>query len=117
MKAQEGTWTLTAPDGRTWTAGSPLAVCATELRSRRSAAECLENIFSALDQEAAEDAKIVRDAQRYRWLRDHRGSNRLPYVTQYPPQDFDGDRYFVCQIAKHGLDAAVDAAMQMAQPA
>jgi len=117
MKAQEGTWTLIAPDGRKWTADSPLRVCAAELHSRRSAIECLENIFSAIDAEAAEDAKTVRDAQRYRWLRDHRGSNRLPHVTQYPPQDFDGDRYFVCQISKHGLDAAIDAAMQMAQPA
>jgi hypothetical protein len=59
MKAQEGTWTLVAPDGRKWTADSPLRACAAELYSRRSAAECLKNIFSALDAEAAEDAKPV----------------------------------------------------------
>lgn len=33
-RPQEGTWTLTAPDGRTWTAESPLAVCGLEQRER-----------------------------------------------------------------------------------
>ena len=33
-KAQEGTWTLTAPDGRTWQDISPITVTAREMRER-----------------------------------------------------------------------------------
>jgi hypothetical protein len=33
-KAQAGTWTLTAPDGRTWQADSPLKCVSAELRER-----------------------------------------------------------------------------------
>lgn len=54
----------------------------------------------------------ARDAARYRWLRDHRGSNRLPHVTQYPYLK-EHDRIEYPQISKVGLDAAVDGAMQM----
>lgn len=35
-KAQEGTWTLTAPDGRTWQGDSPLRCVAIEMRERVS---------------------------------------------------------------------------------
>lgn len=33
-KAQEGIWTLIAPDGREWTGDSPLRVAAIEMRER-----------------------------------------------------------------------------------
>lgn len=33
-KSQQGTWTLTAPDGRQWQADSPLKACAAEQRER-----------------------------------------------------------------------------------
>ena len=33
-KAQKGTWTLIAPDGRKWTAEGPLAVAAIEMHER-----------------------------------------------------------------------------------
>lgn len=53
------------------------------------------------------------DAARYRWLRAHVGSNRLPHITQYPPAHFDGRRFDSVQIHIHGLDAAIDAAAIM----
>jgi len=46
---QTGTWTLIAPDGRTWTAESPLKVCAAEQRDRIPAEIMLQRIFEAVD--------------------------------------------------------------------
>lgn len=113
MNAQEGTWTLTAPDGRTWTADSPLKVAAKELRSRRTPEECLENILNGLDGEAAEDAAMIRDAHRYRFLRDnHKGGNRVPHISQYPYCGAIDDVEYP-YFTKVGLDAAVDAAIEM----
>lgn len=62
---QEGTWTLTAPDGRQWTGASGLKAAAAEQRERIPPAVQLERIFAEL--EPTEDEK---DAARYRWLRE-----------------------------------------------
>jgi hypothetical protein len=61
---------------------------------------------------AAQPVKDIKDAARYRWLRDGWGrtSNRMPHITQYPAQQFDKPR--MPQIRDVGLDAAIDAAMQ-----
>lgn len=59
---------------------------------------------------------IVKDAERYRWLRDHQGSNRLPHLYQYPPAMHDRDTYDAVQMNKHGADAAIDAAMRLPSP-
>ena len=46
---QVGTWTLTAPDGRTWQADSPLKACSAEQRDRIPPEVALKRIFDALD--------------------------------------------------------------------
>ncbi len=46
-KPQAGTWTLTAPDGRKWTADSPLRVVAQESRERIPASVALERVLTA----------------------------------------------------------------------
>ena len=61
---QEGTWTLTAPDGRQWTGASGLLAAAAEQRDRIPTEVQLERIFAV--EEPTEDEK---DAARYRWLR------------------------------------------------
>lgn len=45
---QSGTWLLTAPDGRTWSADSPLRACAAEQRERVPAVIALDRIHAAL---------------------------------------------------------------------
>jgi hypothetical protein len=48
-KAQSGTWTLIAPDGRQWQTDSPLKCCALELRERVPAEVALSRIFRELE--------------------------------------------------------------------
>lgn len=50
-KPQQGTWTLTAPDGRTWQAESPLRVVAMESRERVPATVALQRIFDAASED------------------------------------------------------------------
>ena len=47
LKPQAGTWTLTAPDGRTWEASSPLHCCGAEQRERVPADVALARILEA----------------------------------------------------------------------
>jgi hypothetical protein len=72
--------------------------------------EFAEQLVACLEELQARNA----DAARYRWLCKPCSSNRLPHVTQYPPAQFDGDKYFAVQMDKHGMDAAIDAAMRLA---
>lgn len=46
-KPMQGTWTLTAPDGRTWQADSPLRCAANELRERVPAEVAMQRIREA----------------------------------------------------------------------
>ena len=48
-KPQAGEWTLTAPDGRTWKADSPLKTVGAEQRERVPAKVAIERIFAACD--------------------------------------------------------------------
>jgi hypothetical protein len=48
-KAQTGTWTLTAPDGRQWVGASPLKAAAVELRERVPINVAIERINDALE--------------------------------------------------------------------
>ena len=48
MKPQEGPWTLTAPDGRTWTGETPLRCCGAEHRERVPPAEALKILVEGL---------------------------------------------------------------------
>lgn len=48
MKPQHGTWTLTAPDGRTWTGETPLRCVVQEQNERIPASVQLANIQAAL---------------------------------------------------------------------
>ena len=47
---QVGAWTLTAPDGRTWQADSPLKACSAEQRDRIPPEVVLQRIFDALNE-------------------------------------------------------------------
>lgn len=58
-KPMTGTWTLTAPDGRSWQAQSPLACCGMESRERVPAEVALARILKA-----AEPTPDERDAER-----------------------------------------------------
>jgi hypothetical protein len=62
-KAQQGTWTLTAPDGRTWQADSPLKACAAESRERIPPAVALARIVRGMDDFEAEEAAAPQVAQ------------------------------------------------------
>ena len=50
LKAQEGTWTLTAPDGRTWQSDSPLGCVRAEQRERVPDEVALARIWAAVDE-------------------------------------------------------------------
>jgi len=49
-RPQECAWTLTAPDGRTWIAESPMRACSKEQRERVPPDVALARIFSMLDE-------------------------------------------------------------------
>lgn len=53
-KPQAGTWTLEAPDGRTWQADSPLRCCGAELQERVPAHVALARILEAAQPNADE---------------------------------------------------------------
>jgi hypothetical protein len=53
-KPQAGTWTLTAPDGRTWQAESPLHCCGAEQRERVPADVAMARILEAAKPDADE---------------------------------------------------------------
>jgi hypothetical protein len=50
-KPMPGTWTLTAPDGRTWQADSPLRCVANEQRERIPPEIALQRIFDAASED------------------------------------------------------------------
>lgn len=54
---QAGTWTLTAPDGRTWQADSPLRACAIEQRERVPASVAYARIMAELKRTEDADRK------------------------------------------------------------
>lgn len=56
---QAGTWTLTAPDGRTWQADSPLKTVGAEQRDRIPAELALKRIFAACEESAQPQAVAV----------------------------------------------------------
>ncbi len=110
--AQEGTWTLTAPDGRQWQADSPLKVVRDEQAARVPASVRLARIMAAVDEVDAEDAAIQRDAARYRQL-----------ATMLIDGDsFDvGEAYVRMKVVgscpdRSDLDASVDAELAKAAP-
>ena len=47
---QQGIWTLTAPDGRTWQADSPLKAVSAEQRERVPAKVAVDRIFAACEE-------------------------------------------------------------------
>ena len=58
-KPQEGTWTLIAPDGRTWRAESPLRCVGLEHRERVPPEISLKRIWTAFQHEADDVAAHV----------------------------------------------------------
>lgn len=81
-KPQAGTWTLTAPDGRTWEASSPLHCCGAEQRERVPADAALTRIL-----EAATQTPDEVDAERYRWLR--KNPQWLGWEHDFRPDEVD----------------------------
>lgn len=59
-KPMPGTWTLTAPDGRTWQADSPLQCCGMESRERVPADVALARIMKAANDPS--DSDLLRMA-------------------------------------------------------
>lgn len=59
-KPMPGTWTLTAPDGRTWQADSPLQCCGMESRERVPADVALARIMKAANEPS--DSDLLRMA-------------------------------------------------------
>jgi hypothetical protein len=60
---QAGEWTLTAPDGRTWKADSPLKCCGLEQRERVPANVALARIVEEMERFDAEEAAKAASAQ------------------------------------------------------
>ena len=81
-KPQAGTWTRTAPDGRTWEASSPLHCCGAEQRERVPADVALARIL-----EAATQTPDEVDAERYRWLR--KNPQWLGWEHDFRPDEVD----------------------------
>jgi hypothetical protein len=59
---QAGEWTLTAPDGRTWKAESPLKCCGLEQRERVPANVALARIVEEMERFDAEEAAKAASA-------------------------------------------------------
>ena len=107
-KPQAGTWTLTAPDGRTWEASSPLHCCGAEQRERVPADVALARIL-----EAATQTPDEVDAERYRWLRKQDWFDGDLCVLKAPRQVLTQGRGLGADCPSHDrLDAAIDAAMR-----
>ncbi len=56
-KAQKGTWTLIAPDGRKWQDESPLKVAAKEMRERVPVCVGVQRLIKAITE--AEDHELI----------------------------------------------------------
>ena len=109
---QEGTWTLTAPDGRQWTGASGLLAAAAEQRERIPATVQLERIFAEL--EPTEDEQ---DAARYRWLVensfDREGVAQMHvWLHTWEPHSLTGEpTEWKQRVRGPALDRMIDAAM------
>lgn len=127
-KPQAGTWTLTAPDGRTWEASSPLHCASREQAERVPAKVAIDRIFAAL----LDDSNDAKDSTRYRWLRDRMqvrheapvsgGEPRAVLMMRvghgfldskmHPETGWTDPRYF--DECREKVDAAIDAAIDAA---
>lgn len=56
LKSMPGTWTLTAPDGRTWQADTPLRCAAAEQRERVPADVAMARVMEAIKPSPEEEA-------------------------------------------------------------
>lgn len=80
---QEGQWTLTAPDGRTWMADSPLRVVSQEQRSRIPASVAMERIEAGLNEKPPYGVQL------------HANRNAVAvaeFIRDYDVDDYDVDR-------------------------
>lgn len=62
-KPQEGTWTLTAPDGRTWTGKTPIECCGAEHHERVSPAEELDVLAKIMKPDVIDEIEHERTRQ------------------------------------------------------
>lgn len=78
-----GTWTLTAPDGRTYKAESPLACCGAEQRDRIPPRVILDRMFAAAE---SEDVALSRHIAERAVLALEQGID-LPAVARWVAAD------------------------------
>lgn len=66
QKPQEGTWILTAPNGREWAERSPLACVAAEQRERIPATVRLQRILDAADEPTELEKELIAALKKIR---------------------------------------------------
>jgi hypothetical protein len=77
---QAGEWTLTAPDGRTWKADSPLKCCSQEQRERVPASVALARIVEEMERYDAEEAAKAASSQE---------TGTVPHSCHCPARPFE----------------------------
>ena len=90
-----GTWTLTAPDGRTWQADSPLRVCAIEQRERVPASVAYARIMAELKRTEDADRKAEQAEADLRAKLSLESRDEQERVGANTWQDRDADEYCV----------------------
>lgn len=89
-----GTWTLTAPNGRTWEASSPLHCASREQAERVPAKVALDRIFAALLDDSNDASQATQSAEREQRLQ----------VGDYFTHDRTGTRFVCRSVTKHDYD-------------
>lgn len=84
--AQQGTWTLIAPDGRRWTGQSPLNVVSVERNERVPASVQLERLRSEADKWVEGIIELKRDGD-YIVVSIERGGKYVDVIREFSPGD------------------------------
>lgn len=66
-KPMQGTWTLTAPDGRAWQGDSPLRCAGIEQRERVPASVAMERIIAGANEGEPTDADLLKLAHQHKY--------------------------------------------------
>ena len=109
-KPQEGTWTLTAPDGQQWQADHPLKALRKESNARIPAAVQLARIAQIAAEESAPHPEESQDARRYRWLRNN-SAGQMEHPIAVTQEKTERGMVYVGPLTSDLLDAAIDAAI------
>jgi hypothetical protein len=103
--AQQGTWTLTAPDGRQWTGQSPLNVVSIERNERVPASVQVARIRHEADKWVEGIIELKRDGD-YLVVSIERGGKYVEVIRTFEP-----DKVPLCHaVHPSGIDAALEKA-------